>query len=37
MIERGGIYWADLTDHVGHVPPALLHEVDRSLRRVLDL
>lgn len=28
---------SDLTDHVGDVPPALLDEVDRGLRRVLDL
>lgn len=27
----------DLTDQVGDVPPALLNEVDRGLRRVLDL
>lgn len=28
---------SDLNDHVGHVPDGLLHEVDRGLRRVLDL
>lgn len=28
---------ADLTDRVGEVPPSLMHEVDRGLRRVLDL
>ncbi len=28
---------ADLGDQVGHVPDSLLHEVDRGLRRVLDL
>ncbi len=28
---------ADLRDHVGRVPDNLLHEVDRGLRRVLDL
>ncbi len=27
----------DLTGHVGNAPPALLNEVDRGLRRVLDL
>ncbi len=27
----------DLTDRVGNVPPSLLHEVERGLRRVLDL
>lgn len=27
----------DLTDHVGNAPLALLSEVDRGLRRVLDL
>jgi mRNA interferase MazF len=27
----------DLTDHVGNAPLALLNEVDRGLRRVLDL
>jgi mRNA interferase MazF len=27
----------DLTDHVGNAPPALLNELDRGLRRVLDL
>ncbi|MGH9048051.1 MAG: type II toxin-antitoxin system PemK/MazF family toxin [Acidimicrobiales bacterium] len=27
----------DLTGHVGNVPPALLNEVDRGLRRVLDV
>ena len=27
----------DLTDHVGSVPQALLAEVNRGLRRVLDL
>jgi mRNA interferase MazF len=27
----------DLTDRVGQVPPSLMHEVDRGLRRVLDL
>ncbi len=28
---------SDLSDHVGQVPDGLLHEVDRGLRRVLDL
>jgi len=28
---------ADLTDRVGDVPPSLMGEVDRGLRRVLDL
>jgi mRNA interferase MazF len=28
---------ADLTDRVGDVPPSLMREVDRGLRRVLDL
>jgi mRNA interferase MazF len=28
---------ADLTDRVGEVPRSLMHEVDRGLRRVLDL
>ncbi|MGH3503851.1 MAG: type II toxin-antitoxin system PemK/MazF family toxin, partial [Nocardioidaceae bacterium] len=28
---------ADLTDHVGHIPDSLLTEVERGLRRVLDL
>lgn len=28
---------ADLTDRVGGVPPSLMREVDRGLRRVLDL
>ncbi|BAW12994.1 programmed cell death toxin YdcE [Mycobacterium tuberculosis] len=27
----------DLTDRVGEVPASLMHEVDRGLRRVLDL
>jgi len=27
----------DLSEHVGDAPPALLNEVDRGLRRVLDL
>jgi mRNA interferase MazF len=27
----------DLTDRVGNIPPSLMHEVDRGLRRVLDL
>jgi mRNA interferase MazF len=27
----------DLTDRVGEIPPSLMHEVDRGLRRVLDL
>ncbi len=27
----------DLTDPVGQVPPSLMHEVDRGLRRVLGL
>lgn len=27
----------DLGSHVGHIPDNLLHEVDRGLRRVLDL
>jgi mRNA interferase MazF len=27
----------DLTEQVGNVPPALMKEVDRGLRRVLDL
>jgi mRNA interferase MazF len=28
---------ADLTDRAGDVPPSLMREVDRGLRRVLDL
>lgn len=28
---------ADLTDPVGHVPDSLLYEVDRGLRRILEL
>lgn len=28
---------AEFTDRVGHVPPSLMHEVDRGLRRVLGL
>jgi mRNA interferase MazF len=28
---------ADLTDRVGDVPPSLMHDVDRGLRRVLGL
>jgi mRNA interferase MazF len=28
---------ADLTERVGDVPPSLMREVDRGLRRVLDL
>lgn len=31
------LHKTDLTDHVGDAPPALLNEVDRGLRRVLDL
>jgi mRNA interferase MazF len=27
----------DLTERVGEIPPALMHEVDRGLRRVLNL
>ena len=27
----------DLTDRIGEVPPSLMHDVDRGLRRVLDL
>ena len=27
----------DLTGRVGNVPPSLMHEVERGLRRVLDL
>lgn len=27
----------DLTDRIGEIPPTLMHEVDRGLRRVLDL
>jgi mRNA interferase MazF len=27
----------DLTDRIGELPPSLMHEVDRGLRRVLDL
>ena len=27
----------DLTDRVGQVPPSVMHDVDRGLRRVLDL
>ena len=27
----------DLTDRVGSLPPSLIHEVDRGLRRVLEL
>jgi mRNA interferase MazF len=26
-----------LTDRIGEVPPSLMHEVDRGLRRILDL
>jgi mRNA interferase MazF len=28
---------SDLTEHAGDAPPALLNDVDRGLRRVLDL
>jgi mRNA interferase MazF len=28
---------ADLTARVGNIPPSLMHDVDRGLRRVLDL
>jgi mRNA interferase MazF len=28
---------SDLTEQAGDTPPALLHEVDRGLRRLLDL
>lgn len=28
---------ADLTDRVGHLPLSLVHEIDRGLRRVLEL
>ena len=28
---------SDLTEHAGSAPPALLNEVDRGLRRVLDV
>jgi mRNA interferase MazF len=28
---------ADLTDRIGEVPPSLMHEVDRGLRRILKL
>lgn len=28
---------ADLTDRIGEVPPSLMHEVDRGLRRILEL
>jgi mRNA interferase MazF len=28
---------SDLTDCVGQVPPSLMHDIDRGLRRVLDL
>jgi len=28
---------SELTDRIGQVPPSLMHEVDRGLRRVLDL
>lgn len=27
----------DLIDRIGEIPPSLVHEVDRGLRRVLDL
>jgi mRNA interferase MazF len=27
----------DLTDRIGEVPPSLMHEISRGLRRVLDL
>jgi mRNA interferase MazF len=27
----------DVTDRIGEVPPSLMHDVDRGLRRVLDL
>ena len=27
----------DLTDRIGEVPPSLMHEVDRGLRRILEL
>lgn len=27
----------DLSDRIGQIPPSLMHEVDRGLRRVLDL
>lgn len=27
----------DLIDLIGEIPPSLMHEVDRGLRRVLDL
>lgn len=27
----------DLSDRIGEIPPSLMHEVDRGLRRVLDL
>jgi mRNA interferase MazF len=27
----------NLTDRIGEVPPSLMHDVDRGLRRVLDL
>ena len=27
----------DLTDRIGEVPPSLMHEVDRGLRRILGL
>lgn len=27
----------DLIDRIGEIPPSLMHEVDRGLRRVLDL
>lgn len=35
--ERAGLGAADLTDRVGHVPDSLLYEVDRGLRRMLEL
>ena len=28
---------SDLSEHAGYAPPALLNEVDRGLRRVLDM
>ena len=28
---------SDLTDHVGELQPRLMHEVDRGLRKVLEL
>lgn len=31
------LHKTDLTDRIGEVPPGLMHEISRGLRRVLDL